>query len=87
MLASYFNYIFVHLRQKVRVRPEVSPKFLPTFGPNPSPTRKARPVLGTTLTIRSVRLVRTFKQRTKVPYPYHYKKHEPYKRTVLLRKN
>ena len=30
MLPSYFNYIFVHLRQKVRVRPEWSPKFLPT---------------------------------------------------------
>ena len=30
-------YIFMHLRQKVRLRPELSPKFLSTF------PRKARP--------------------------------------------
>ena len=29
----YFEYIFVHLRQKVRLRPELSPKFLSTLGP------------------------------------------------------
>ena len=40
MLLSYFDYIFVHLRQKARLRPELSPKFLSTLGPNP--TRKAR---------------------------------------------
>ena len=27
MLPSYFDYIFVHLRQKARLRPELSPKF------------------------------------------------------------
>ena len=27
MLSSYFDYIFVHLRQKARLRPELSPKF------------------------------------------------------------
>ena len=43
MLPSYFDYIFVRLRQKVSLRPEVSPKFLSTLGPNP--TRKARPDL------------------------------------------
>ena len=43
MLPSYFDYIFVHLRQKVRLRPELSPKFLTTLGPNP--TQKARPNL------------------------------------------
>ena len=43
MLPSYFNYMFVHLTQKVRLRPELSPKFLSTLGPNP--TRKARPNL------------------------------------------
>ena len=43
MLLSYFGYIFVHLRQKVRFRSEFSPKFLSTLGPNP--TRKARPDL------------------------------------------
>ena len=43
MLPSYFDYIFVHLRQKVRLRPDISPKFLLTLDPNP--TRKARPDL------------------------------------------
>ena len=43
MLPSYADYIFVHLRQKARLRPELSPKFLSTLGPNP--TRKARPDL------------------------------------------
>ena len=42
MLPSYFDYIFVHLRQKVLLKPELSPKFLSTLGPNPNPTRKAR---------------------------------------------
>ena len=42
MLPSY-NYIFVHLRQKARLRPELSPKLLSTLGPNS--TRKARPDL------------------------------------------
>ena len=27
MLPSYFHYIFVHLRQKARLRPELSRKF------------------------------------------------------------
>ena len=35
MLPSYFDYIFVHLRQKVRLRPQLSPKFLSTLGPDP----------------------------------------------------
>ena len=39
MLLSYFDYIFVHLRQKARLRPELSPKFLSTLGPNPARTR------------------------------------------------
>ena len=48
MLPSYFDYIFVHLRQKARLRPDLSPKFLSTLGPNPAqtrlnPTQKARP--------------------------------------------
>ena len=45
MLPSYFDYIFVHLRQKVhvRLRPELRSTFLSTLGPNP--TRKARPDL------------------------------------------
>ena len=28
--------IFVHLRQKVRLRPKLSPKFLSTLGPSPA---------------------------------------------------
>ena len=43
MLPSCFDYIFVNSRQKARLRPELSPKFLSTLGPNP--TRKARPDL------------------------------------------
>ena len=43
MLPSYFDYIFVRLKQKARLRPDLSPKFLSTSGPNP--TRKARPDL------------------------------------------
>ena len=43
MLPSYFDYIFVHLRQKVRLRPELSPKFLSTLGPNPARTRTEKP--------------------------------------------
>ena len=39
LLPSYFDYIFVHLRQKVRFRPELSPKFLSTLGLNPARTR------------------------------------------------
>ena len=41
MVPSYFDYIFVHLRQKGRFWPELSPKFLSTLGPNP--TQIARP--------------------------------------------
>ena len=55
MLPSYFDYIFVHLRQKVRLRPELSPKFLSTSGPNP--TRKARPDLQLCLTPPLLRTV------------------------------
>ena len=39
MLPGYFDYICVHLRQKVRLRRELSPKFLSTLGPNPARTR------------------------------------------------
>ena len=39
MLLSYFDYIFVHLRQKARLRPELSPTFLSTLGPNPARIR------------------------------------------------
>ena len=42
MLLSYFDYSVVHLRQKVRLRPELSPKFWSTLGPSPARTR-ARP--------------------------------------------
>ena len=43
MWPSYFDYIFVHQRQKARLRPGLSPKFLSTLGPNP--TQKAWPDL------------------------------------------
>ena len=42
MLPRYVDYIFVHLRQKVRLKPDLSPKFLSTLGPTrlemPGPT-------------------------------------------------
>ena len=43
ILPSYFDYTFVHLRQKASLRLDFSPKFLSTLGPNP--TRKAQPDL------------------------------------------
>ena len=43
MLPSYFDCIFVHLRQKARLRRELSPNFLSTPGPNL--TQKSRPDL------------------------------------------
>ena len=54
MLPDYFDYIFVNLRQKVRLRPESNPKLLSSLSPNPArtrpepgpnPTRKTRPDL------------------------------------------
>ena len=39
MLPSYFGNIFVLLKQKARLRPDLSPKFLSTSGPNPARTR------------------------------------------------
>ena len=41
MFPNYFVYIFVHLRQKACVRPNLSPKYSSSLGPN----RKARPHL------------------------------------------
>ena len=53
MLPSYFDYIFVHLRQKVRLRPELSPKFLQSLGPNTNQIRtqpeKPGPIYNTVL--------------------------------------
>ena len=43
MLPSYFYYIFVHLKQKARFRPKISPKFLSTLSPNPARTRPEKP--------------------------------------------
>ena len=43
MSPSYFDYIFVHLRQKVRLKLELSPKFLSSLGPNPARTRPEKP--------------------------------------------
>ena len=57
MLPNDFDYIFVHLRQKARLRPELSPfefcfvnffvrnfvNFRPETGPNPAQTRPEKP--------------------------------------------
>ena len=40
--AKLFDCVFVHLRQKARLRPELSRKFLSTLGPNP--TQKPVPI-------------------------------------------
>ena len=58
MLRSYFDNIFVHLRQKVRLRPELSPKFLSTLGPNPARTRTRPEKPGPTYNSDSVILKR-----------------------------
>ena len=45
MSPSYFDYIFVHLRQKVRLKPELSPKFLSIYAqtrPELNPKSPAR---------------------------------------------
>ena len=70
MLPSYFDYIFVHLSQKVRLRPELSPKFLSTLGPNP--TRKARPDLQLCLLYAIIR--RKFMQICFIIYLSHFRK-------------
>ena len=38
MLPNYFDYIFVHLRQKARLRPDLSRMFV-IFRPEPGPNR------------------------------------------------
>ena len=43
MLPCYFDYILAHLRQKVRLRPKLGPKFLSTLGPNPARNRPEKP--------------------------------------------
>ena len=43
MLPGYFDYTFVHLRQKVHLGPELRPKFLSTLGSNPARTRPEKP--------------------------------------------
>ena len=39
MLPRYFDYIFVHLKQKVRLQPVFSPKFWSTLDSNPARTQ------------------------------------------------
>ena len=47
MLPFYFNYIFVHLRQKIRLRPDLNPKFLTTLCSKPEPDPKSQAQLTT----------------------------------------
>ena len=42
MVPSYFDYIFVHLRQKARHRSELCPEIFVNFRPEPSPKSPAR---------------------------------------------
>ena len=48
MLSSYFDYIFVHPRQKVRFKSEISPKVLSTLSPNQAQTRTGLTTLTST---------------------------------------
>ena len=43
MLPSYFDSIFVNLRQKERLRPELGPTFMSTLGPNLALTGPEKP--------------------------------------------
>ena len=43
MLPNYFDDIFVHLRQKASLRPDLSPKFFSTLGLNTARTRPEKP--------------------------------------------
>ena len=56
MLPSYFDYIFVHLTQKIRLRPKLNPKFLSTLGPNLVQTRTRPKKPGPTNNSAAVRL-------------------------------
>ena len=50
-LQSYFDYIFVHLRQNARLRPALSPEIFVNFRPEPgsNPIRKPRPTFNSGL--------------------------------------
>ena len=43
ILSNYFDNVFVHLKQKARLRPDLSPKFSSTLGPKPARTRPEKP--------------------------------------------
>ena len=65
MLPNYFDYIFAHLRQKVRLRPELSPKLLSTLGPNPARTQPEK--IGPTYYSGAIRIfANQFKRITRV---------------------
>ena len=59
MLPSYFDYIFVHLRQKVRLRPELRLKFCPLLDqtrPEPELDPKSPARLTTLVTTTELQL-------------------------------
>ena len=58
MSPSYLDYVFVHLRQKARLRPELSLKFLSTLGPNPARTQSEKP--GPTYSLLLQRVLQNF---------------------------
>ena len=75
MFSSSSDYIFVHLRQKALLRPELSPKFLSTLGPNPArtrhkpnPTRPENPAGLRTLFWSSLKNKSTHKNRRTMPF-------------------
>ena len=59
MLPSYFDYIFVHLKQTVRLRPRTKPEIFVKFRPELDPKSLAR--LTTLATVRGMLIEQNFK--------------------------
>ena len=73
-MSSYFEYIFVHLRQKVRLRPELRTKFLSTLSQNPARTRPRPEKHGSSynsglycFALKALAIDKTFTQRNFLP--------------------
>ena len=78
ILPSYFDCIFVHLRQKsasqARIKPEIFVNFRPESGPNP--TRKAQPYLQ--LWVAFAVADRVFKRLSGLDTKQLKKRYQPY---------
>ena len=70
MLPSWFDYTFVYLRQKARLRPELSPYFV-NFRPEPDPKKLARL---TSLQCRFCKIIKMVTIIKKGNYRFHRQK-------------